>query len=100
MLENKVDIEFTGPFREFSGQRKVSIPLEDAMPLSELIERLSRMFGQQFRNRIIDQQTGKLNGDQSMVVINGRIVDPSGGMAYEIKSGDTVVFALPLAGGG
>ena len=100
MLENKVDIELTGPFREFTGQRKISILVEDKVSLIEFIKKLSGMFGQKFGDRIIDPQTGELKGDQAMVVINGRIVDPNRRTAYEVKPGDKVIFALPLAGGG
>ncbi|MBO3800331.1 MAG: MoaD/ThiS family protein [Candidatus Brockarchaeota archaeon] len=99
MSNEGVEIEFTGPFRKLSGERKIFLPLEHEVTLNEFIEILSRKFGDEFRKRVLDE-AGKLDADRSIIIINGRIVDSTKETSYVVKPGDTVAFALSLAGGG
>lgn len=100
MQEGVVIVEFIGPFRELSGLRKISIPISQRVSLDELVDRLSALFGSDFRKRVTVEGTGQLDSDQTMIILNGRILPPTGDNDVEIGAGDKVVFAVPLAGGG
>ncbi len=100
MQESAVTVEFIGPFRELSGLRRISIPIDGSVSLEQLLDRLSALFGSNFRKRVTIEETGQLNSDQTMVILNGTILPPTRHKDVRIGSGDKVVFAVPLAGGG
>lgn len=95
-----VSVEFTGPFREITKTRSVTVDVGPIASLGSLVSRLSEMYGQEFRKRVVDDESVGLRADSSMVAINQVVVDPIGALSKPIRSGDRVVFALSIAGGG
>jgi len=95
-----VSVEFTGPFREITGARGVTVNIGRVTSLGSLISTLSKMYGEEFRRRIVDDEGAGLRADSSMVAINQVVVDPVGALSRSVRSGDRVVFALSIAGGG
>jgi molybdopterin converting factor small subunit len=93
-------VEFTGPFREITKTRSVRVEMDSEAPLRVLISRLSDMYGDEFRRRVVDDQGTGLRADSSMVAVNQRIVNPLDALSQSIKPGDKVAFALSVAGGG
>ncbi|HYA21948.1 MAG TPA: MoaD/ThiS family protein [Thermoproteota archaeon] len=93
-------VEFTGPFREITRTRSVRIEMNSEASLKLLVSRLSDMYGDEFRRRVIDDKGTGLRADSSMVAINQRVIDPADALSQPIKPGDKVVFALSVAGGG
>jgi len=93
-------VEFTGPFREIAKTRSVTVEIGSGAPLEVLISRLSDMYGDEFRRRVVDDQGTGLRADSSMVAVNQRVISPPGALSQPIKPGDRVVFALSVAGGG
>jgi len=93
-------VEFTGPFREITKTRSVKIEMNSEVPLKALVSRLSDMYGDEFRRRVVDDGGTGLRADSSMVAINQKVIDPAGALSQSIKPGDKVVFALSVAGGG
>jgi len=95
-----VSVEFTGPFREITRTSGVTVDIGQVTSLGSLISTLSKMYGQEFRKRIVDDEGVGLRADSSMVAINQVVVDPVGALSRPVRSGDRVVFALSIAGGG
>jgi len=95
-----VSVEFTGPFREITKTRSVTVDVGSVTSLGSLVSKLSKMYGQEFRKRVVDDGGVGLRADSSMVAINQVVVNPIGALSRPIRSGDRVVFALSVAGGG
>jgi molybdopterin converting factor small subunit len=93
-------VEFTGPFRDIAKTRSVTVEIGSEAPLEVLVSRLSDMYGDEFRRRVVDDQGTGLCADSSMVAINHRVINPLGALSQLIRPGDRVVFALSVAGGG
>ncbi len=87
-----LEILFFGNLREIIGVRKTGAVLPDGSRLSDLVERLSNEYGQEFKEQI--ESIAGLR-----ILINGREFYLTGYMESPLTDGDTVVFLPPIAGG-
>jgi molybdopterin-synthase adenylyltransferase len=89
-------VEFTVPSVLNKGQGEKKLSLE-ALDLQEAFNKVSDQMGEDFKRRVFD-----LNGKPRSLIniyINGKNMRFGGGMASELKDGDTV-YILPAVAGG
>jgi len=98
MAESRVEVEFTGPFREVCKCRSFSLNVVE-ISLLDLVNELGNRFGEAFGRRL-GLDNGRYNGEAATVIVNGIVVEGSKLKEKVVKSGDRVVFAPSLAGGG
>jgi len=98
MVESRVEVEFTGPFREVCGCRSVSLNIVE-ISLLDLVKDLGNRFGEAFARRL-GLENGRYDVEAATVIVNGIVVEGSKLKEKVVKSGDRVIFAPSLAGGG
>ena len=86
-----VEVLFFGRLRELATRQRV-VSMIGGARLSDLIDRLSEEYGDEFRREV-----NQLEGLR--ILINGNEYDLLDGMATSLKDGDVVVFLTITAGG-
>lgn len=99
MVESKVELEFTGPFRELCKCRSSSLALESEMGLLALVRSLSSLFGDEFEKKL-GLRDCEYDQESAIIILNGVVVKSSSLRSTVVKPGDRVVFAPSLASGG
>ncbi|MEM4311865.1 MAG: MoaD family protein [Nitrososphaerales archaeon] len=90
-----VKVKIFGPLVQLAkGNKEVNVK---SNKLREIIEELSAQFGEDFRERILNEKDELQNFIR--VFINDKDVRFLGGLSAEVKDGD-VVMLLPAIGGG
>jgi len=97
--KESVTVEFTGPFRDATGERRVELQLpQKHATLRDVINVLSEKYGKNFLDRTHGAHH-KL-GETTMILVNGKIVmDESELDATIVPEGSRIVFMIPLSGG-
>ena len=74
------------------------VKVEGVPTLRAVIEDLTRQYGPNFREYVLDESTGDLSAGIA-ILINGRNAKSMGGLDTSIEEGDEVFIFPPLAGG-
>ena len=91
-------VKFFAYYRDddFAGCKETSVqPVKD---LKELGEVLSDRYGDKFRGEYFDE-TETAIGERTIILVNGRRADFTGGINTELKDTDTVNIYPVVAGG-
>lgn len=83
-----VQVKFFATLRDITGKREIEI--KDVRRVSELLEELYRIFGDEFREEI---------EERNMILVNGKNILDLDGYKTEINDED-VISIFPPAGGG
>ncbi|WP_455141124.1 MoaD/ThiS family protein [Candidatus Hodarchaeum mangrovi] len=94
MTSGKIEIIFHATFSEITKTRKIMEPINDDCTFGEILEILTRKYGNDFNN-VINPQTGKIAND-ILVMINGKGIRE---INEKISHGDVLIFTLPVGGG-
>jgi len=99
MAESRIEVDFTGPFRDICGCRNIGLDVGKELGLPMLIEKIASMFGFEFTERLGLSEEG-YDGELATVIVNGTVVRGPKLREVVLKPGDHVVFGPSLAGGG
>lgn len=99
MAESRIEVDFTGPFRDICGCRRIGLDIDKELDLPTLIGEMTSKFGSEFTKRLGLSEEG-YDGDLATVIVNGKVVGGSRFREVALRPGDRVVFAPSLAGGG
>ena len=95
-----IRIEFIGPFRDITGERRTEIetPATRDLKLRDVLNLLSKKYGKKF----LDRAHGSAHkiGETTMILVNKTIVmDEAGLDRTPVPTGSKIVFMIPLSGG-
>ena len=94
----EVRVTFMGELPSIIGQRSLQVALPQGATVGELLESLSRTYGDKFRCRAFCA-AGKLH--QTMLIfVDGENIKQRGGLAATLGEGEVEVIMLPMFGGG
>jgi len=99
MAEYRIEVDFTGPFRDICGCRNIGLDVDKELGLPTLIGEIASKFGLEFTKRLGMSEEG-YDGELATVIVNGTVVRGPKLREVVLKPGDHVVFAPSLAGGG
>ncbi|MEE9202275.1 MAG: MoaD/ThiS family protein [Dehalococcoidia bacterium] len=89
----RVNVFYDGVFSRLTGREREWVELR-VPDFSHLMEMLSREYGEQFREAVLDPQSGEVQSGVS-VLNNGRRVAPDS----PLQDSDEVAFLVAIAGG-
>jgi molybdopterin converting factor small subunit len=93
-----VEVQFWGPFRQFSSQASVTFNLSAGATVSNLMEILYEKYGVEFKNHIIEENTGQF-WSLMAIALNGRIMSDVKALNVHLCEGDKLLLLPPALGG-
>jgi len=94
-----VRVKLFATFREMAGgQGVVDVSLSREATVKDLIEELSKLFGKEIENVLLDPKTGSLKSFNN-VLVNGHNVKLLQELRTKLDNGDTVALFPPVGGG-
>jgi len=91
----RVEVRLYTVLSEAAGKRKVQI---EASSVEEAISTLIKMFGEKFKENLIDEKTGSIKSFYN-VLVNGKRLFLPREMALKLKEKDVVDIFPPVGGG-
>ncbi len=93
-----VEVQFFGPFRQFSSQACLTITLPTTATVSDLMEILYAKYGVAFKNHIIEENTGQF-WSLMAIALNGTIMSDVKALNVHLREGDKLLLLPPALGG-
>lgn len=94
-----VKVKLFATFREIAGgRREVNLKLFEKATILDLIEELSKLFSDEFKDNLIDFETARLKS-LNKVLVNGHNIEVLQKLRTPVKDGDVVAIFPPVGGG-
>ena len=93
----KVEIRFFTTLREITGKRLEEIQFQNPITVEELLTRLSKKYGREFREYLYNEK-GKVHSYLS-ILVNGKSTNVLQGLDTKLKEGDVIAILPPVGGG-
>ncbi len=93
----KITVKFFTSLREITGKKQDEIESSSTITLEELLNLLSKKYGQQFTDYLYNKEGNVRTYIQ--ILINGRGIKALQGFETRLKEGDTVAIFPPVGGG-
>ena len=93
-----VSVTFMGELPSIIGQRSLQVALPEGATVGELLESLSKTYGDNFTCRVFCAPA-KLHHTM-LIFVDGENVKDRGGLAAKLGTGEVEVIMLPMLGGG
>ena len=93
----KITVKFFTSLREITGKKQDEIESSSTITLEELLNLLSKKYGQQFTDYLYNEKGNVRTYIQ--ILINGRGIKALQGFETRLKEGDTVAIFPPVGGG-
>ena len=93
-----VRVTFMGELPSIIGQRGLQVALPEGATVGELLESLSKTYGDKFTCRVF---SGPAKLHHTMLIfVDGENIKERGGLAAKLGTGEVEVIMLPMLGGG
>ena len=93
-----VRVTFMGELPSIVGQRGLQVALPEGATVGELLESLSKTYGDNFTCRVF---SGPAKLHHTMLIfVDGENIKERGGLAATLGRGEVEVIMLPMLGGG
>ena len=93
-----VRVTFMGELPSIIGQRSLQVALPQGATVGELLESLSKTYGDKFTCRVFCG-AGKLHHTM-LIFVDGEDIKQRGGLAAKLGDSEVEVIMLPMFGGG
>ena len=93
-----VRVTFMGELPSIVGERSLEVALPEGATVGELLESLSRTYGDKFTCRVFCAPA-KLHHTM-LIYVDGEDIKERGGLAAKLGTGEVEVIMLPMLGGG
>jgi molybdopterin converting factor small subunit len=97
-MSGKIKVDIIGSASTVFGRRSCEIDARPGMTLRDLLAGLSRDAGPDYREKVYDRETDRMN-EHISVFVNSREARSLRGPDTPLESGDTVTIMPPMAGG-
>jgi len=94
----KVTVKLFATLREIVGSGEVVVNLPERVDVGDLLEKLSRDYGADFGNYVIDDKTRRVRR-YLQIVVDGKYVSFSEGHGIKLRDGSVVAILPPIGGG-
>lgn len=97
----KVKVQFISPrigTHETTGENKIEVELPEGAGINELVEHLSKRFGNSFLESLYISDMG-VTSPYIVVIIDGKATVLSKSKNYKLKDNSVVYFLEPIGGG-
>jgi molybdopterin synthase sulfur carrier subunit len=88
-------VKFFATVREVTGVKSVELEVEN---IRELLQSLVKMYGNKFKDTVLNEETGELKQFFSCMV-NGKRIELLEGYETVLKDNDSVALFPPVGGG-
>jgi len=86
----QVKVEFIGLLREITGERQLTLDMEDGATLRDVIGRLAIKSGKDLQTRILE---GSQIAEDALVILNGKSIRTTDAGSIMMKNGDSLALA-------
>ncbi|MBU2535532.1 MAG: MoaD/ThiS family protein [Chloroflexi bacterium] len=93
----KVKVKSFSVIRDVLGSDVVEIEVNKPETVGGLFDELVRQYGQPFKNKIWDPNTGQMA--PFLIKLNDAIISSTSDIDHKIQSGDEVAIIFPIGGG-
>jgi len=97
-LSEKIRVNIVGSAATVFGCRSYAIDARPGMTLRDLLAELTRGAGPDYRAKVYDPETGRIN-EYLIVFVNSREARTLGGPDTALRPGDVITIMPPMAGG-
>ena len=95
----KLNLEFSPPFNEITGNLNEVFEFEKEITLSELIDFFGQTFGEKFTDLVWEKGDRGVFSKLLSIIINGRSYQHDKFLETKLKDGDQIVFIYIYFGG-
>jgi MoaD family protein len=93
----KVKVKSFSVIRDVLGSDVVEIEVNEPETVGGLFDELVRQYGQPFKNKIWDPNTGQMA--PFLIKLNDSIISSTSDIDHKIQSGDEIAIIFPIGGG-
>ncbi len=93
----KVKVKSFSVIRDVLGSDVVEIDVNEPETVGGLFDELVRQYGQPFKNKIWDPNTGQMA--PFLIKLNDAIISSTSDIDHKIQSGDEIAIIFPIGGG-
>ncbi len=93
----KVKVKSFSVIRDVLGSDVVEIEVNEPETVGGLFDELVRQYGQPFKNKIWDPNTGQMA--PFLIKLNNSIISSTSDIDHKIQSGDEIAIIFPIGGG-
>jgi len=93
----KVKVKSFSVIRDVLGSDVVEIEVNKPETVGGLFDELVRQYGQPFKNKIWDPNTGQMA--PFLIKLNDAIISSTSDIDHKIQSGDEIAIIFPIGGG-
>ncbi len=93
----KVKVKSFSVIRDVLGSDVVEIEVNKPETVGGLFDELVRQYGQPFKNKIWDPNTGQMA--PFLIKLNNSIISSTSDIDHKIQSGDEIAIIFPIGGG-
>ena len=93
----KVKVKSFSVIRDVLGSDVVEVEVNEPETVGGLFDELVRQYGQPFKNKIWDPNTGQMA--PFLIKLNNSIISSTSDIDHKIQSGDEIAIIFPIGGG-
>jgi molybdopterin converting factor small subunit len=86
----QVKVEFIGLLREITGERQLTLDMEDGATLKDVMEKLADKYGKGLETRILEENR---ISDDALVILNGKSIRVADVRSVVMVNGDSLALA-------
>jgi len=86
----QVKVEFIGLLREITGERQLTLDIEDGATLKDVMEKLADKYGKGLETKILEENR---ISDDALVILNGKSIRVADVRSLVMVNGDSLALA-------
>lgn len=94
----KVTVKLFAKLKEIVGSQELEVNLPERADIRNLLEKLSKDYGADFDNYVIDDRTGMVR-QYLQIVVDGKYTSTSEKLGTKLRDGSVIAILPPIGGG-